>query len=116
MAILGNFHANNQMGPIVQVLLDAGANVISPPSGKYTSALQAAIDGLNLEFVDRLLDAGADVNAHDPRFGTSLSAAACWGRIELIKKLVERGADPTLAGEKYGLVSGVDCFIPKKLY
>ena len=103
MAILGNSDANkNQVGPLVQILLDAGAKVDSPPSEKYTSPLQAAIMGLNHAFVDRLLDAGADVNAHDSRFGTALSAAAIWGNVELMKKLVEKGADPTLAGEEYG--------------
>src|SRR5215472_1854805 len=115
MAILGNAYANkNQMGPMVQILLDAGASVNSPPSEKHTSALQAAIEEHNHAFADRLLDAGADVNAHDPRFGTALSAAARWGRVELMKKLVERGADPTLTGEKYGLVSWLNFFIPRK--
>ena len=115
MAILGNAYANkNQMGPMVQILLDAGASVNSPPSKKHTSTLQAAIMEHNHAFVDRLLDAGADVNAHDPRFGTALLAAAFWGSVELMKKLVEKGADPTLAGEKYGLVLWLDCFISRK--
>jgi ankyrin repeat protein len=116
MAILGNAYANkNQIGPMVQILLDAGASVNSPPSEKHTSALQAAIEGLNHAFVDRLLARGADVNAHDPRFGTALSAAARSGRLELMKKLVEKGADPTLTGEKYGLVSWPNCLVPRKV-
>ena len=115
MAILGNAYADkNQMSAMVQILLDAGASVNSPPSKEHTSTLQAAIKGLNHFFVDRLLNAGADVNAHDPRFGTALSAAAFRGSVKLMKKLVEMGADPTLAGEKYGLVSWLNCFILRK--
>lgn len=105
MAILGYCSGNkNEVAPVVNLLLDAGANVNSPPSNTYTSALQAAIEELNHTFIDRLLNLGADVNAHDPRFGTALSSAARCGRVELVRKLVERGADPTLAGEKFGLV------------
>jgi len=110
MAILGKFYAQNETGPMVQMLLDAGASVNSPPSEYHTSALQAAISTYKDEFADRLLDLGADANAHDLRFGTALSAAARHSRVELMKKLVEKGADTTLAGEKYGLVSRLTVF------
>jgi ankyrin repeat protein len=113
MAVLKNSYAKNATGAMVQTLLDGGANVNSPPSKKHTSALQAAIDSGNFEFVDRLLDLGADVNAHDPRFGTALSAAARWDRVELMKKLVAKGADVTLAGQKWGYISLLSCSIPK---
>jgi len=105
MATLGYCYSNkNNMAPVVNLLLDAGANVNSPPSNTHTSALQAAVEELKHAFVDRLLDLGADVNAHDPRFGTALSSAARWSTVELVRKLVEKGADPTLAGEKSGSV------------
>jgi ankyrin repeat protein len=92
------------VGPIVQILLDAGINVNAPASKEQTSALQAAIGNYHLEIVDRLLDAGAEVNAHDARFGTALSTASRWGRLDVMKNLVERGADYTLGCEKYGQV------------
>ena len=106
MAILGRkgSHRDNSLGPMVDFLLDSGVNVNSAPSEEYTSALQAAIQNYNIPFADRLLDAGADATAHDPRFGTALSAAAFWGNVELMKKLVSRGADYKLGGQKYGLV------------
>jgi ankyrin repeat protein len=106
MAILGDFHAtrSNLVAPMANFLLERGANVNSPPSEKYTSTLQAAIDNRNYQFIDPLLDAGADVNANDPRFGTALTTAAAGGKIDLLKKLLERGADPHLSGEKFGLV------------
>ncbi|KAH6699782.1 ankyrin repeat-containing domain protein [Leptodontidium sp. MPI-SDFR-AT-0119] len=104
MAVLENlcYSGQNQAGPVIQTLLDAGANVNSTPSEKHTSALQAAITNLHHTFVDDLLARGADVNAYDPRFGTALAAAARRGEVEMMKKLVERGADHTLACEKFG--------------
>jgi ankyrin repeat protein len=68
MAVLDNlcYSGQNQAVPVIQTLLDAGANVNSPPSEKYTSALQAAIMNLHHTFVDDFLVRGADVNAYDP--------------------------------------------------
>lgn len=107
MAILGDQHSYrlNKVAPMVNFLLERGVSVNSPPSEEYTSALHAAISRLNTQFIDRLLEAGADANAHDPRFGTALTAAAFWGDVDNMKKLLERGADLALAGEKYGLVT-----------
>lgn len=107
MAIIGNYYACrvNNVRPMVNFLLERGVSVNSPPSEEYTSALHAAVSQLNAQFIDRLLEAGADVNAHDPRFGTALTKAASLGDVDIMKKLLERGADLTLAGEKYGLVT-----------
>jgi ankyrin repeat protein len=104
MAILGDYHQQraNNVAPMFNFLIGRGANVNSPPSEEHTSALQAAIDQDQDQFVDRLLDAGADINAHDSRFGTALTTAAKWGDISLMKKLLEHDADPHLAGEKFG--------------
>jgi len=90
--------------PTVAMLLDAGASANSPPSELYTSPLQAAISNRQFAVAHRLLDDGADVNAHDSRFGTALTAASCHGELEMMKRLVEMGANPSLAGRKYGLV------------
>ena len=48
----------------------------------------------------RLLEAGADVNAHDgPRIGdTALHLAAASGTLEMAELLVKAGADPTIRG------------------
>lgn len=97
-----NYGGDNLAEPVIQVLLDAGANVNSPPSEKATSALQAAILRLHPGVPDRLLALGADVNAYDPRHGTALEAAARRGDVDMMKKLVARGADITLASEEYG--------------
>jgi ankyrin repeat protein len=89
---------------MVQLLLDAGVSVHSPPSKEHSSVLQATIDREAFGFVDRFIELGVNVNAHDPRFGTALSTAARKGSIDLVKKLVEKGADYTLAGERFGQV------------
>lgn len=106
MAILSNTYAARSyiVAPMANFLLERGANVNSPPSETHTSALQAAIDGANYQFIDLILDAGADVNAHDPRFGTALTTAAADDETDIIKKLLELGVDPHLSSEKSGLV------------
>src|SRR5204862_7926746 len=86
------------------LLLERGINVNLPPSASHTSALQAALFSLQTQVFDTLLDAGADVNAHDPRFGTALIPAANYGNGMYLTKLLERGANPHLVGGKYGLV------------
>ncbi|KAK3899207.1 ankyrin repeat-containing domain protein, partial [Staphylotrichum tortipilum] len=91
---------------VASLLLDAGAGVNSPPSEKYTSPLHSAIYNQHFGVAQRLIDDGADVNAHDPRFGTALTAAYFHGMVDMMKRLVEMGAEPSLAGRKYGLVVG----------
>ena len=114
MAALWNVDSTNETGPMVRILLNAGASVNSPPSEQCTSALQAAIDIREFDLVDRFLNAGADVNAHDSRFGTALSCAAPIGRVDILKKLVEKGADYTLGDGKYGQVSILNRLKPRE--
>ena len=46
-----------------------------------------------------MLDAGASLNKRDPLVkSTPLGWACRWGRIELVKHYLERGADPVEAG------------------
>jgi ankyrin repeat protein len=106
MAVLGRYPytGENWLAPMGNFLLDRGANVDSPPSEVYTSALHAAIRNDHGTIIDRLLGAGADVNAYDPRFETALSATAARNNVDLMKKLFERGANPSLASEKDGQV------------
>ena len=49
-----------------------------------------------------LLDRGAAVNAVDEEFrSTPLGLAARWGHLEMVRFLLERGADPDAAGAKW---------------
>jgi ankyrin repeat protein len=43
--------------------------------------------------VKRLLDGGADVNARGEDGYTPLHGATCWGHLDVVKFLVDRGAD-----------------------
>jgi len=103
MASLSSLRLNHsKISMVVQMLLDAGANVNSPPSEKHSSALHAAVKARHYGVAAQFLARGADVNAHDPRFGTALSAAARRGKVELMKHLIEKGADLSLSGEVLG--------------
>ena len=53
----------------------------------------------NLESVDLLLDAGADVNARSANNTTALHVAALFGREDIAKRLLDAGADPTLKND-----------------
>jgi ankyrin repeat protein len=83
---------------VVQELLDAGANVNSPPAeiGGRT-ALQAAAElyPANIAMVELLLQRGADVNALPAcRYGiTALGAAAKGGHFQVALILLKAGAD-----------------------
>jgi hypothetical protein len=55
--------------------------------------LLAAVVNKQRPAAERLLDGGADPNLVDPRYGTSLHAAAGAGNVELLQLLIEHGGD-----------------------
>ena len=65
-----------------------------PPTGKALNILiiKAAQEG-NIEAVKQHLAAGADVNAKDENGWTPLNSAAVKGRNQIVKLLIEKGAD-----------------------
>ncbi|EXL40290.1 hypothetical protein FOCG_17178, partial [Fusarium oxysporum f. sp. radicis-lycopersici 26381] len=58
------------------------------------TALQAASEGGHIQVVERLLEAGANVNAAAAaRYGrTALQAASAGGHIQVVKRLLNAGA------------------------
>jgi ankyrin repeat protein len=75
-------------------LLSSG---ISPESQKgQWSALNRAILFGQMEAVEALLDAGANINAHNTGIGSAVYLAAAGRRDALLATLLERGADPNL--------------------
>ncbi|PYH87497.1 hypothetical protein BO71DRAFT_282062, partial [Aspergillus ellipticus CBS 707.79] len=51
-----------------------------------------------LQILQTLLDAKADINAQGGSHGTVLIAAVESGHLDLVKLLVEKGADPNIKG------------------
>jgi ankyrin repeat protein len=71
---------------------------------KALSALQAAALGGHLHVVNRLLAAGADVNAEGCYYNgcTALYAAALEGHVHVVRRLLDVGSDRNMtAGNKH---------------
>ncbi len=70
--------------------------------GKVTvvTPLNASLDAHQVEISDYLFRVGVDVNAQDAHWGTALHLAVQTGQIDLIKILLEKGADPTVKNHK----------------
>jgi ankyrin repeat protein len=78
------------------LLLDAGANPAALNRYGITPLAEAAANGSGA-LVEKLLQAGADVNTHVTAAGeTVLMRAARVGNIEAVKALLDHGADPNV--------------------
>ena len=65
-------------------------------------------DPIRHELLDLFLEFGADINALDEEYrSTPLGWAARNGLYDMVEVLLERGADPSLAGELLGYADGV---------
>jgi len=81
------------LAPVVQLLLEDGADV-NHRGGKYFTALQcAASNGGNIDVVKLLISNGANVNDLGGYYGTAVTSAAFSGNKNIISFLIERGAD-----------------------
>ncbi|KAK9793071.1 putative Clr5 domain-containing protein [Seiridium cardinale] len=105
---------------MVRMLLKYGVNVNARPAWKFLrfyplqrcarrlwgdptrTALQAAVEKGNLEIMNMLLDAGADINASPGPFrgATTLQLAAIKGYIGIAKSLISMGANINADGAK----------------
>ena len=79
---------------VVQVMLEAGADVKAADAAGTTPLHWAARYCAESDMVKALVDAGADVNARNAYGDTPLHAACDNGTLQVVKFLVERGADP----------------------
>ncbi|XP_063913940.1 uncharacterized protein LOC135130477 isoform X2 [Zophobas morio] len=84
------FAASRQFDSCVVELIKAGASVNRPDESGATP-LFSATD--HLTTVKILLDNGADINAASKSGETIVHSAAHGGKVEVMKELVERGAD-----------------------
>ncbi|KAK6502735.1 hypothetical protein TWF506_003310 [Arthrobotrys conoides] len=80
---------------ILKLLIDAGATINRFGGPDMSSPLINAASSLYKDSVERLLDAGADINLADQDGDTALIVAANVGDAELVAFLLEKGADIT---------------------
>jgi len=83
----------------VRMLIDAGADVDTRFRGSHTeTALHWAASSDDVDVVDALLDAGADIEADGAVIGggTALTDATAFGQWRAARRLIERGARSTL--------------------
>lgn len=88
-----------QLTQTLALLLDAGADAnAQKTSGSHiglTALMWAATDTHSSDDVRLLLAHGANVNLRQPDGWTALMAAAEFGTPEIVRMLLDRGADPT---------------------
>ena len=73
--------------------IKAGGSVIID----HWSSVPASYQPCNIETVQAIIEHGADVNAVNNRGQTALWFACCDGRMELVKVLLDKKADPNIA-------------------
>ncbi|KAM3501305.1 hypothetical protein MY10362_005664 [Beauveria mimosiformis] len=84
---------------VAKILIDAGCQVNAPYIGKlhFETPLHWTVSCDDLEVMDMLLDAGADINAGGGIIDdTPLADARAFLQLKCAHRLVERGADVTL--------------------
>jgi ankyrin repeat protein len=88
-------------GDIVRGLLDAGADPAAVTTNSGVTALHLAAGAVGgLAAVEALLDHGADPGAREASAGqTPLMHAAASNRADVVRLLLERGADPSIRTE-----------------
>jgi ankyrin repeat protein len=94
--------ASNDDLELVQVLLDAGANIKAETRlGGITPLFMACKNG-NASIIEALLKAGASASAPDAHGTTPLMMAAAAGGAEAVKVLLEHGADANAKETSHG--------------
>ena len=76
---------------LVKFLISAGAKLCL--EGQSEPVLNQSVISGNIEIVQTLLDAGADLNSPDALGNTALHIAAAKNDVEIVKMLIKAGAD-----------------------
>jgi ankyrin repeat protein len=84
----------------LMLLIESGADIFDFDD-EGVSIFDMAITYDNIHMVSYLLEQGVDVNKTTRKSGfTSLMAAACYGRVEIAKLLLEKGANQYVKDSK----------------
>ena len=73
-----------------EALIDSGVDI--NPSNKNWTPLMIAVLRTNIQLTDLLLKNGADIQKRNDKGQTPLHLAARWGKPEIVKHLIEKGA------------------------
>ncbi len=85
---------------LLMLLIDSGADIFDFDN-EGVSIFDMAITYDNRELVEYLIKHGVDVNKTKRRSGfTALMAASCYGRVEIVKILLEKGANQHVVDTK----------------
>lgn len=97
----------------VQTIIDKKANVnilypnLKKPENKKTALFIAVENKVSCEIIDALIKAGADVNVVCPGLGTALNEAVGKGNGEVVKLLLQNGANPNTTGTYLPIINAV---------
>ena len=83
----------------VELLLSLGADPNMADADGETSILNAIEGFCSVQIIQRLIDNGANVNASNNTGLTALLKACSYRRMDVVKVLLEAGADPTITSE-----------------
>ena len=97
------YHCDQEL---IELLIDSGADIFAVDH-EGVSVFDVAVTYNNLALSERLIHEGFDVNRATRKSGfTPLMGAVCYGRVDVIKKLLELGVD-VQSRDAYGL-SAID--------
>ncbi|KAK4553330.1 hypothetical protein LTR86_009630 [Recurvomyces mirabilis] len=84
---------------IVQILIDAGADLEFRTDRAYPKSIPDTSSGLIAKFLNVVLETSADVDVYGRRWGTPLQYAAKGGHQEIVMLLLKAGANVNAEGE-----------------
>ncbi|MFC1616064.1 ankyrin repeat domain-containing protein [Patescibacteria group bacterium] len=87
---------------VAEYLIDEGADMDKINAGDYSSLLNSAVESQSLEMVNWLLNEGFDANESYDIGWTALHSACSGANLDIVKALVQAGADMN-AQDYYGL-------------